>query len=78
MGHVDCVKQLVKAGAELNATNSDGNTALIDAATFNGHVDCVKELVKAGAELNATNSDGNTALIDAAEQRSCKLYEGIK
>ena len=53
-GHVDCVKQLVKAGAELNATNSAGNTALIDAAC-NGHVNCVKELVKAGAELNATN-----------------------
>ena len=43
----------MKAGAELNATNSDGNTALICAAC-NGHVNCVKELVKAGAELNAT------------------------
>ena len=31
-GQVDCVKELVKAGAELNATNSDSNTALIDAA----------------------------------------------
>ena len=28
-GHVNCMKELVKAGAELNATNSDGNTALI-------------------------------------------------
>ena len=28
-GHVDCVKELVKAESDLNATNSDGNTALI-------------------------------------------------
>ena len=27
-GHVDCVKELVKAGAELHATDSYGNTAL--------------------------------------------------
>ena len=26
---LDCVKELVKAGAELNTANNDGNTALI-------------------------------------------------
>ena len=44
--HVDCMKELLKAGTELNGTHKAGNTALIDAAG-NGHVNCVKELVEA-------------------------------
>ena len=44
----------MKAGAELNTANSDGNTAVMCAA-YNSHVDCVKQLVKSGVELNATN-----------------------
>ena len=46
-GHIDCVKELLKAGAELNITDIEGNTALMH-TVFGGHVDCANELIKAG------------------------------
>jgi ankyrin repeat protein len=61
-GHIDVVKALLANGADINAQNSDGDTALIFAVR-GGHIDVVKALLDKGADINAKNSDGDTALI---------------
>ena len=56
-----------KNGADVNAKDPDGRTALYWASR-NGHTDCVKLLIEAKADVNAKDSDGRTALYWA----SCK------
>jgi hypothetical protein len=65
-GNVSVVEELVKAGADVNLQDDDGNTPLI-AACEGGHVSVVTELVKAGADVNLQDDDGNTPLIAACE-----------
>ena len=52
-GNIKIVKDLIEAGADVNARLSDGSTALI-LATEQGHSECVGVLVKAGADVNIT------------------------
>jgi ankyrin repeat protein len=67
---VDVVKELIKAGADVNARNSSQGTPLMHAAKFNGAMtgrpEVIQELLKAGAEINAKNRRGETALHEAA------------
>jgi ankyrin repeat protein len=58
---------LLTAGADKEAKNQKGFTALISAAQ-NGHVECVDKLLTAGANKKAKTHQGNTALIIAAEE----------
>ncbi|WP_347333576.1 ankyrin repeat domain-containing protein, partial [Ralstonia pseudosolanacearum] len=63
-GDAETVRLALSHGANLRATNADGDTALIPAAR-RGYVEVVNELVKAGVPVNATNNLGLTALIEA-------------
>ena len=58
-------KLLINRVADVNATDRDGNTAMIWAA-WKGHVETVKLLLDKGADVNAVNIAGYTALILAA------------
>ena len=60
------VKILIRKGADVNAKNRDGSTALMHAAD-NGIYRSVKLLLEAGAEVNSQNSDGDTPLNAAAD-----------
>ena len=51
------VKVLVEAGANVDATEDDGDTPLIQAARF-GHTEAVTALVQAGASLDVTDNGG--------------------
>lgn len=59
----DCVKLLLRAGADPNLRNYDGATALIWAADS---LDNTKLLLAAGADVNARTSHGGTALLAAS------------
>lgn len=64
-GDADQLKTLLAAGADLAATNEDGETALMLAAHA-GHLDAVKALLAAGADVNAKSTMGWTAVAKAA------------
>jgi ankyrin repeat protein len=57
----DAVKVLLEAGANPNAVNPRGDTALHIAA-HDGRLGPLRELVAGGADVNARNSAGQTAL----------------
>ena len=62
-GKLSCVKELIAAGADVNAAcNCHGNGALISAAV-DGHAFSLIELLRAGADVNHRNNTGSTALM---------------
>lgn len=64
-GHRDCVKYLLKRGANLKAKTTDGWTPLHCAARWN-NIDVAECLLEKGADINAKSSGGNTPLHLAA------------
>jgi ankyrin repeat protein len=63
-GHVEIVKALLKAGADVNSKDKDATTALM-AASARGHKDVVEALLEAKPDVNLQNEDGHTALMFA-------------
>ena len=64
--NLEMIQLLTEFGADVNATNSEGITALMVAAA-KGCVPIVQCLVNNGAALNASDSKGSTALVFAAK-----------
>lgn len=67
----ECAQLLIDAGAEVDAVDSDGWTALMHAA-FAGHPACVRVLLHAGANraVKDLSPEGSTAL-ELAKNKSC-------
>ena len=65
LGHVDLVDLLLRHGADVNARDAAGNTALMGVC-FKGHLEIARILIEHGTDVNAQNSMGATALIYAA------------
>ena len=63
-GNAERIRLTLGKGADVNATDGAGSTALIRAAG-RGHVDAVKALLKAKPKLDHVNGAGRTALIEA-------------
>ena len=61
-GAIEEIRRLLKAGADVNARDNNGRTALMLAATF-GQTEAIRELLKAGANVNARDNNGRTALM---------------
>jgi len=74
----DVLQALLSAGADLNTTDGDGETALIKAATL-VNVDFVEWLLEHGAEADLVTHDGQTAVQVArtACYQSSKDFEKI-
>ena len=64
-GHTERVTMLLEKGADANAKDTSGRTALIW-ASIGGHIEIVTRLLENGAEVNARSNAGNTALITAS------------
>ena len=64
-GQLDVMRILIDKGADINAKNKKGVTALI-LATDKGNAELVRFLLDNGADVNAKDSLGYTALIKAA------------
>ena len=62
----DEIKELLKKGADVNASNKYGDTALM-MAVYNGHLEVVKYLAECGVDVNASDKHGRTALMNASE-----------
>lgn len=66
MGRDDMIVPLLQAGAELEARDPRGFTALI-LASYNGHDAATAELIAAGADIDTPDeARGNTALMGVA------------
>ena len=63
-GHTEGVKELLRAGAEVDKTTSCGETALFRACA-SGNNEIVIDLIEHGADVNHTNSMGQTPLFNA-------------
>ncbi|XP_028847701.1 ankyrin repeat domain-containing protein 50 [Denticeps clupeoides] len=64
-GHVDAVRLLLEAGAEVDGCDSEGRTAL-RAAAWAGHEEILLTLLGHGAQVNLADREGRTPLIAAA------------
>jgi len=63
--HAEVVRMLLAAGADPNARDSHGNTALI---LCWGRADIALLLIKAGADINTINEDGKTAFTNTSNE----------
>ncbi|KAG8579262.1 hypothetical protein GDO81_010781 [Engystomops pustulosus] len=64
-GHLDLVKYLLSAGANVHAATATGDTALTYACE-NGHTDVAEALLQAGADLEHESEGGRSPLMKAA------------
>jgi ankyrin repeat protein len=62
------VTALLKAGADIEARDKDGGTALMYAAEYNQNANVITALLKSGADLNAQDKEDKTALMRAARR----------
>lgn len=60
-GSLKIVKSLIGYGADVNAKNNDGRTALM----LTSNLEIAKLLIDSGADVNAKNNNGGTALTQA-------------
>jgi ankyrin repeat protein len=65
MGNDDVCERIISAGADVNAQDGNGDTALIYARCFKNPVAMSKILIAAGADIRTTNNYGATALSAA-------------
>lgn len=76
-GYHDIAVTLIEAGADLDAQNSDGNTALLRAAC-EGRTALANLLIQVGALLDLQNADGYTALILAARRGNGDIVDLLR
>ena len=65
-GSLQEINEAIKNGADVNAKDSSGRTALMYVTGENENAEVTDALLKAGAGVNVKDSDGRTALIYAA------------
>jgi ankyrin repeat protein len=72
----DAVAALIRKGANVNATEADGTTAL-HWASYRDDVDSADLLIRAGANVNAVNDLGTSALWVASQNGSSSMVRRL-
>jgi len=72
--HVECIRLLLGRGAQVDARDKWGCTALTTAAYY-GDPDVMRALIAGGADVNASGESGWTALMNAAEAGHLKAVK---
>ena len=67
-GHVECVEELISAGADVNCVEETKQITALMLAARAGCYDCVYELVTKGAVVNTKDLEGKTACMYAEEK----------
>jgi len=75
-GNLEGIKSLVKMGANVEAKDYWGKTALM-CACMNGHEDVALFLIDSGAGMNAGDKDGWTPIMFAAHNGFSRLVETL-
>ena len=68
----DVAEALIEKGADLNAKEGNGWSALMF-ASMGGATECVKMLIMAGADVNCKTNEGETPLQRAEQLQEAKL-----
>ena len=68
------IRKLLKAGANVNTKDKNGETALMD-ASWDNKKNIVKLLLKAGADPNIKDKDNWTALIYASDRGNTEIVK---
>lgn len=76
VGNEPAVRHLIECGADVNAKDGQGATALLLAA-FKDQTEIAALLIEAGADVNATADDGTTPLIMSRIRQNQSLEEAI-
>ena len=81
LGHVECLKELISEGADINKQDNYYETALMKIVKA-GHFDCIEEMLKAGIDTNFTDNYGNASMIAALNTKNndgkTALYLAVK
>ena len=72
-GHLECVKILLTAGANLDINDKSMTPMML--AVCAGHYEVARELIEAGAKVNTQESQGLTALFMASENGDLKTVQ---
>ncbi|BAY82573.1 ankyrin [Calothrix parasitica NIES-267] len=73
VGNLVKVKNLIKAGVDINGYSPTGNTALI-AAVKKNHINIAQTLIKAGADINLPDKNiDNTPLMEAVMRENTEI-----
>ena len=75
-GDIAGVQQLLKKGANVNATAPGGFTSLY-LASQKGHREVVQALLDKGADVNAKDNDGKTALYMASQKGHREVVQAL-
>lgn len=75
-GQTPIVRQLLDQGADVNARDKAGQTALM-MAVCNSHADVVNVLLQRGADITAKDSKGNTSISMAKAKNDRRVLEAL-
>ena len=75
----EVVQFLIDSGANVNAGDKDGKTALMYACESNTEVEVVRILITKNADVNAQTNKGKTALMFACESnKNMKIVDSLE